>query len=130
MKKAPLAVTAVDPNMQAPDGGSVSSASLEAICERSSVDYDLKYALDLFMDSASRDGKFEELFREVNEINVALARFKTFFNGEGYFQQAAYNGQNEFRLSRSQYTDCLKVVNRNAQLFEHSLLISVWCTLD
>jgi len=109
----PVTTNPGDAEVQAPDGGTTGPApTIEDICERVSVDYNTKYNLDRFLDSGSRQNVFQELFREVNEINVAMAHFKTFFNSEGYFQSRAYLEQDEFKLSRTQYTDCLKVVSQ------------------
>ena len=111
---SPVTTNPEDVDLQAPDGGTTGPIpTIEDICERVTVDYNTKYNLDRFLDSGSRNEMFQELFREVNEINAAMVRFKTFFNNEGYFQLANYKAQDEFQLSRAQYTDCLKVVSCN-----------------
>lgn len=73
------------------------------------MDYDAKYNMDQAFDSGARDGAFTELFKEVNEINAAMAQFRTFFNAEGYFQKAEFLKQTELTLSRETYDDLLKV---------------------
>ena len=110
---APVPTAAADAaDAQAPDGGTTGPPTTVAdICSRITVNYEQKYSMDHFLDCNSRDGVFEQLFREVNEINAAMAPIKKFYNAEGYFQAKLYQEQTEFVLSRAQYTDCLKVVS-------------------
>ena len=127
---APVPVIAADEDQQAPDGSGSLTTTIEDICERITVDYAERYNLDRFLDSTSRDGVFGELFREVNEINTALAPFKTFFDGEGYFQPTIYKAQDEFVLTRAQYGNCLKVVSFTWRRLTSNLQLTVFLILN
>ncbi len=126
---APVTANPNDSNVKAPDGGTGGPApTIDDICSRVSIDYATKYSLDRFLNADSRDAVFVELFREVNQINAAMGRFKTFFDDQGYFQQAAYSAQEEFLFTRAQYTDCLKVVCPS-WLYAHLLCTFLLCRL-
>ena len=97
---------------QVPEGGTlVQSNTVTDICNRITINYEEKYSMEKFMDCTTRNDVFEQLFREVNEINSAFLPLKKFYDVEGYFQVAQYRQQAEFVLTRAQYTDCIKVVS-------------------
>ncbi|KAJ6218357.1 hypothetical protein RDWZM_009514 [Blomia tropicalis] len=108
-KRAALApVTTPTGSENAPGGAAPPTIpTIDEICARVKVDYATKYNMDRFLNADSRDAAFDELFREVTEINATMATFRSFFNAEGYFQRDLYQ-KSEWQLTRPQFRDCLK----------------------
>lgn len=98
-------------------GSRTSPLTIEAILLRN-INYEDKYAIDKFLDSSLRDEMFQELFREVNDVNIALQRFRSFFDVEGYFLERNYQ-ESDFRITRREHRIIMKMVN----VFSYYLLL-------